>query len=87
VTPACTDCGAEMQHVAVLNVMQIPHVKTWLEPSTDPAWPNGIWRCPWASKERWAQAEVAGVPVVTCAWPLSTPRQVIGLPNEGVELK
>ena len=62
-TPACADCGAEMQYV------------------------SGMWRCPWASTERWAQAEVAGVPVVTCEWPLTAPRQVIGLPNEGVTLK
>jgi hypothetical protein len=77
--PVCTDCGASMQYVGVLNVMQIPHVKTWLEP--DPAWPNGIWRCPWASKERCEQALDTGMPVVTCEWPLTTPRQAVGFPD------
>jgi hypothetical protein len=48
---------------------------------------SGMWRCPWASLERWEQGKVAGVPVVTCEWPLTAPRQVVGLPNEGVELK
>ena len=41
----------------------------------------GMWRCPWASTERQGRAKEHGVQVVTCAWPLTVPRKVAGLPD------
>lgn len=39
------------------------------------------WRCPWASTERQDRAKERGLHVVTCEWPLTVPRKVIGLPD------
>ena len=39
------------------------------------------WRCPWASPERWEQAMWRRTKVVSCDWPLTVPRKVMGLPD------
>jgi tRNA(Ile2) C34 agmatinyltransferase TiaS len=41
----------------------------------------GMWRCPWASTERQGRAKEHRLHVVTCAWPLTVPRKVAGLPD------
>ena len=45
----------------------------------------GMWRCPWASTERQGRAKEHGFHVVTCAWPLTVPRKVIGLPDPNTD--
>ena len=45
----------------------------------------GMYRCPWTSTEREDRARDERMLVVTCAWPLTVPRRVIGLPDPNTD--